>query len=127
MTGGSSNGEYILLGMVTDTPAGPRWELSGDLAAASDETGIFEGFEARASDDPVKTDLELTHAACGTVLCDIELGDSMSVLAGMMTEHTCPDVNLGEYDYLPPRDHDMAAFGRVIEDESTLTREEPAP
>lgn len=29
------------------------------------------------------------------------------------------DVNRGELDYLPAEQHDMAAFGRVVEDEST--------
>jgi hypothetical protein len=30
------------------------------------------------------------------------------------------DDNDGSFDYLPPREHDMRAFGRVIEDESTV-------
>jgi hypothetical protein len=38
----------------------------------------------------------------------------------MASEHDpdCDD-NDGSFDYLPPREHDMRAFGRVIEDEST--------
>lgn len=48
-------------------------------------------FEARRSDDPVKTDLELTCADCGERLCDVEEGDSMSVLVSMCEEHECED------------------------------------
>jgi hypothetical protein len=32
------------------------------------------------------------------------------------------DVNDGSFDYLPPREHDMRAFGRIIPDESTTPR-----
>lgn len=48
-------------------------------------------FEARASDDAVKTDLELTCTTCGEHLCDIEHGDEMVVLVGVMLDHTCVD------------------------------------
>lgn len=51
--------------------------------------------EARASDDPVKLDLELTCTVCGEVLCDIEHGDVLSILISLgrehMTTHPVPD------------------------------------
>lgn len=43
--------------------------------------------EARASDDPVKQDLELTCTLCQKALCDIEDGDTLSVLTGMARDH----------------------------------------
>lgn len=46
-----------------------------------------EYLEARASDDPAKRDLELTCTMCGAVLCDIEHGDTLSVLMSMGREH----------------------------------------
>jgi hypothetical protein len=47
-------------------------------------------FEALQSLDDVKRDLELTCTVCGQVLCDVEDGDELSVLAEMAAEHTCP-------------------------------------
>ncbi|MFE5342590.1 hypothetical protein ACFQ80_20375 [Isoptericola sp. NPDC056578] len=48
-------------------------------------------FEARRSDDPVKTDLELTCTACESVLCDVEHGDSIEVLLSVAEGHVCMD------------------------------------
>jgi hypothetical protein len=48
-------------------------------------------FECRQSDDDVKTDLELTCVDCDAVVCDVEAGDSMDVLARMADEHVCSD------------------------------------
>ncbi|MBA9005856.1 hypothetical protein [Thermomonospora cellulosilytica] len=48
-------------------------------------------FEARQSDDPAKRDLELTCIRCRRVVCDIEHGDSLLVLADTAATHTCPD------------------------------------
>ena len=42
---------------------------------------------ALESDDVVKRDLELTCTACGTVLCDIEHGDSLDVLIRTAAPH----------------------------------------
>jgi hypothetical protein len=44
-------------------------------------------FEARQSDDCVKQDLELTCAACGEHLCDIEHGDSIASWVGVAAGH----------------------------------------
>lgn len=44
-------------------------------------------YEARASDDPVKTDLELMCEDCGEHLCDIEHGDSIAVLVSVCNDH----------------------------------------
>lgn len=46
-------------------------------------------FECRASDDDVKTDLELIHFTCGRRLCDVEAGDELAVLVNMAEEHVC--------------------------------------
>lgn len=46
-------------------------------------------FEARQSDDEVKTDLELTCTDCDEVICDIEPGDSLDVLASTALGHKC--------------------------------------
>lgn len=48
-------------------------------------------FEARASDDEVKTDLELTCTECGMHICDIEAGDNLCVLAILAREHACQE------------------------------------
>ena len=50
-------------------------------------TDILLEFSARASDDIVKRDLELTCDRCGDVVCDIETGDSLGVLANVADEH----------------------------------------
>lgn len=42
-----------------------------------------------ASDDPVKTDLELIHTPCGERLCDAEHEDSLGVLARVASDHIC--------------------------------------
>lgn len=47
-------------------------------------------FEFRASEDPVKTDLELICTRCGEHLCDAEHGDNLSVLARVAENHACP-------------------------------------
>lgn len=49
----------------------------------------LDGFEARQSSDIAKTDLELTCSACGEHLCDIEHGDTLSVLARTAADHEC--------------------------------------
>ncbi len=52
----------------------------------------WDDYPMRASDDPVKRDLELVHAACGERLCDVEHDDTLPVLAGVVTDHeaACP-------------------------------------
>jgi hypothetical protein len=57
--------------------------------------GKLHRFEARRSDDDVKTDLELTCVDCDTVVCDIEHGDCLLTLAELAEEHNCPPE---EYD-----------------------------
>lgn len=51
------------------------------------DSAVLEAFVTLASDDPTKTDLELTHAACGEVVCDVEDGDNLFVLAQTAAEH----------------------------------------
>ncbi|PNE43377.1 hypothetical protein [Streptomyces noursei] len=47
----------------------------------------MRGFTAKASDDAVKTDLELTCDKCNEWVCDIQDGDSLDVLVAMGMEH----------------------------------------
>ena len=56
-----------------------------------DGPGLYE-FEARQSDDGVKRDLELTHAVCGTHVCDIEPDDTLGTLISVAEDHLreCP-------------------------------------
>jgi hypothetical protein len=54
-------------------------------------TDSLQRFEALQSDDDVKTDLELTCTDCGEVLCDIEAGDNLKVLAEIADEHVCSE------------------------------------
>lgn len=58
-----------------------------DVDDAGREDASLYQFEARQSDDDVKTDLELTCADCGRVLCDVEDGDSLGTLAAVATDH----------------------------------------
>jgi RNA binding exosome subunit len=59
-------------------------EVRFDLSAA-----LLEEFKTLASDDLVKTDLELTHLPCGKRLCDVEAGDTMTELLAMVAAHVC--------------------------------------
>lgn len=61
-----------------------RLDLSGELLIITPDQ-----FELAGSDDPVKTDLELTCAACRERLCDAEAGDDLASLARMAAEHVC--------------------------------------
>lgn len=47
-------------------------------------------FAAVASDDEVKSDLELTCLRCGVRLCDVEHDDTLAVLVDTALEHQCP-------------------------------------
>lgn len=49
----------------------------------------LEQFYARQSDDAVKVDLELTCDRCGFIVCDIEHGDTLAVLAATARDHNC--------------------------------------
>lgn len=48
-----------------------------------------EKFQTLASDDVVKTDLELTCIECNTVICDVEHGDTLLTLVNMAQDHVC--------------------------------------
>lgn len=50
---------------------------------------LLDRFECLQSDDEVKTDLELTCVDCGEVVCDVEAGDILGVLARTVSDHTC--------------------------------------
>jgi hypothetical protein len=66
-------------------PAAPQEPgLRYDLTAT-----LLGEFKTLASDDPVKTDLELTHIPCGGHLCDVEDDDTMLDLLGMVASHVC--------------------------------------
>jgi len=83
-------------------------------------TDSLQRFEALQSTDEVKTDLELTCTECGEVVCDIEHGDNLKVLAEVADEHECSgeieddDLGLspfqrGRYEALEPHvGHDAA-------------------
>lgn len=47
----------------------------------------LRNFQARASSDPVKTDLELTCLLCGESVCDIEHEDTLNILVDVAIEH----------------------------------------
>lgn len=53
---------------------------------------ISDQIALRTSEDPAKIDLEM-HCRCGEWLCDIEAGDSLSVLLRTAEEHLrhCPE------------------------------------
>lgn len=46
-------------------------------------------FVAKASDDAVKTDLELRCVYCDEHMCDIEHGDTLAVLIRVVGDHEC--------------------------------------
>ena len=48
-------------------------------------------FECKQSDDEVKTDLEVTCTDCGAVICDVEAGDTLDVLARTADAHECEE------------------------------------
>ena len=55
----------------------------------------LEHFETRASDDPVKADLELFCTECSTHLCDVEATDTLQILVAVAQDHAqriCPAV-----------------------------------
>lgn len=61
-------------------------------------TDTLHRFDLKQSDDPVKTDLELTCSECGEVLCDVEADDNLGVLATVADNHACaaePDEDEG--------------------------------
>ena len=63
-------------------------EPGGERMADVNTTNPYQ-FEARQSDDDMKTDLELTCVECGAVLCDVEADDSLGTLLGVAADHTC--------------------------------------
>jgi hypothetical protein len=44
-------------------------------------------FTTEQSDDLVKRDLELTCSRCGFVVCDVQDGDLLSILANVADDH----------------------------------------
>ena len=48
---------------------------------------VLGQFRLQASDDPVKTDLELTCQRCGMHVCDVEHGDTLLVLVETAERH----------------------------------------
>lgn len=44
-------------------------------------------FELRVADDPIKTDLELVCVDCGEHVCDAQHGDTLAILAEVVSTH----------------------------------------
>lgn len=57
------------------------------MALTNEDVEQLEQFETLASDDSVKTDLELTCRVCRERVCDVEHGDTLSVLVGVAVDH----------------------------------------
>lgn len=53
----------------------------------ADLGALTYGIVLKASDDPVKRDLEMTCTACDAFLCDAEADDDLMVLAEIAVEH----------------------------------------
>ncbi|MEV7157231.1 hypothetical protein AB0N77_21825 [Streptomyces misionensis] len=60
--------------------------MTGTLAEP-DPAAILQHYVLRSSDDPVKRDLELIHATCGSHLCDAGHNDSLDVLVHVAAAH----------------------------------------
>jgi hypothetical protein len=52
----------------------------------------LEYFAVRWPDDPAALNPRLVHLVCGTVLCDVEEGDTLSVLVSLAQDHVAQDV-----------------------------------
>ncbi|QGJ88867.1 hypothetical protein PBI_TEAMOCIL_12 [Microbacterium phage Teamocil] len=48
---------------------------------------LLDGYTLYASDDIAKSDLELVHDICETVLCDAEATDTLSTLVSVAMNH----------------------------------------
>jgi len=49
----------------------------------------LENFRLEDSDNPNKTDIELHCKRCKTHLCDLEGGDEVTLMFGVMVDHVC--------------------------------------
>ncbi|MFD7551512.1 hypothetical protein [Streptomyces sp. NPDC059816] len=47
----------------------------------------WDDYPIQVSDDPAKYELELLHVGCGQRLCDVEHGDTLLHLLGMVEDH----------------------------------------
>ena len=50
---------------------------------------LLEGVTVKVSDDAAQLDPDLVCDSCGQVLCSIEHGDTLSVLADVAVGHKC--------------------------------------
>lgn len=66
----------------------------------------------RASDDPVKTDLELRCLECDEHLCDAEDGDVLSSLFGVVKDHVCEVKSKRGSHAISPKDGRCQTCGR---------------
>lgn len=66
---------------------GSVWEASLENIAPVESANELDSFRLQASDDPVKTDLELVCTTCGERICDAEHGDSLAVLVETALHH----------------------------------------
>jgi hypothetical protein len=75
-----------------DVKEGER--LDRDPVTIVDVLKRLDQFEAKVSTDEVKRDLELTCLRCGHIVCDVEGGDTLDVLARVALAHVAGDDNL---------------------------------
>lgn len=92
------NGPFPTSGQLTDYSDEPGYAIRAPAAAREavlprEMADALRRFEPRQSDDPVKTDLELTCRECGLVLCDIQPGDDFNILVEMALEHECATIS----------------------------------
>lgn len=79
-----------------DQAATRRWASTAAARAASASAAhpsaptapvCWDDYPIQVSDDPAKHELELVHVACGQRLCDVEHGDTLPQLLGMVEDH----------------------------------------
>lgn len=58
-----------------------------------DVMGVLNEFDIKHPEDPAKVCLELVHDRCGAVVCDVEDGDTLSLLAGVADSHHCQEAS----------------------------------
>jgi len=79
-----------------DEDAAQAWAIAAATNAASTSADLpvppvaeicWDDYQIQGSDDPAKHDLELVHSACSQRLCDVEHGDTLPQLVGMVEDH----------------------------------------
>ncbi|QDN54276.1 hypothetical protein [Streptomyces sp. S1D4-20] len=74
-----------------DQDAAQAWSTTTAAKVASATpaaSGVrWDDYPIHISEDPAKRDLELIHTACGQRLCDVEHGNTLPQLVGMVEDH----------------------------------------